>query len=98
MSAPNTWPGDAKVEIPQPTLERMQATLAAALEETEIRHIYLVGARCPIGAMRANGSCNWHALCRKWYSIAFPSPLGPVPYRGSVGKIQAGRIGRCGLF
>jgi len=36
-----------KVEIPQPTLERMQATLAAALEETEIRHIYLVGGSLP---------------------------------------------------
>jgi hypothetical protein len=36
-----------QVEIPGRTFERMQATLAAAIEETEIRHIYLVGGSLP---------------------------------------------------
>lgn len=36
-----------KVDIPAVTLARMQTTLAAALQETEIRHIYLVGGSLP---------------------------------------------------
>lgn len=36
-----------KVEIPAATLARMQQTLAAALEENAIRHVYLVGGSLP---------------------------------------------------
>jgi len=36
-----------KVAIPDTTLERMQQTLRAALDEGEIRHIYLVGGSLP---------------------------------------------------
>jgi hypothetical protein len=32
-----------QVEIPQPTLERMREALDAVIDQTEIRHIYLVG-------------------------------------------------------
>lgn len=32
-----------QVEIPEPTLERMAQAMAAVVEQTEIRHIYLVG-------------------------------------------------------
>lgn len=32
-----------QVEIPQPTLERMREALEAVINQTEIRHIYLVG-------------------------------------------------------
>ena len=36
-----------QVEIPQDTLARMQQTLAVALEESDIRHVYLVGGSLP---------------------------------------------------
>jgi len=36
-----------QIEIPAVTLARMQTTLAAALSENEIRHIYLVGGSLP---------------------------------------------------
>jgi hypothetical protein len=35
------------IEIPQQTLARMQQTLAVALEESRIRHVYLVGGSLP---------------------------------------------------
>ena len=37
----------AKIAIPAVTLARMQSTLAAALQETEVRHVYLVGGSLP---------------------------------------------------
>jgi hypothetical protein len=72
-----------QVEIPQPTLERMREALNAVIDQTEIRHIYLVGgsltdcaqgrrALPAAGALRQAGQHARHSRWR-WGRIASPT-------------------------